>query len=263
MTNRLLFENSPVFSIIIPIHNAEATLTSALESLRSQIFQNWEAFLINDASTDGSLEIAKQACKNDPRMYLIDDPQQLAPRRAASTRNLGISKALGQYIAFLDSDDLWLPEKLARQHEAFQKGADIVFSSYRRMDAAGHDKGIVRANLHVVWKDALVGNPIGCSTGAYRRATFPQARMPLDTWPEDYCFWLGLLRGGTVAVGLPEVLAVYRVTADSVSSNKLASAHGVWLLLGKQNISLTRRIYSFLGYIMKSANRRCSRSLFS
>lgn len=261
MTKRAVPEDGPVFSVIVPIHNAEATLTTTLTSLRDQTFQNWEALLINDASSDGSLEIVERACKNDRRILLITDPEQHLPRRVAATRNLGISQALGQFIAFLDADDLWLPQKLTLQYKAFQDGADIVFSSYRRVDAAGHDKGIVHARPHVAWEDALAGNPIGCLTGAYRRASFPQARMPLDAWPEDYAFWLELLRGGSVAEGLSEVLAEYRLTAGSVSSNKLAAAYGVWRLLGKENISLARRVHGFLGYITSSVKRRYSHIL--
>lgn len=243
------------FSVIIPFHNAERTLATTLASLRKQSFIAWEAFLINDFSTDGSLEIAQQACARDARLHLIHDARQVAPRGAAATRNLGIAQSRGDFIAFLDADDMWLPEKLARQYEAFQEGADIVFSAYRRVDMAGREKGIVCVRPRVGWDDALSGNPIGCLTGAYRRARFPHARMPLDVWPEDYGFWLSLLRDNVTAVGLPEVLAQYRVSPHSVSANKLRSALGVWHLLGQQNISTSRQVCGFIGYIRSSILR--------
>lgn len=246
----------PLFSVIIPVHNAEKTIETTVLSLQSQKLQDWEALIVNDASTDRSVEILSKMAVQDSRLHLVNNLDRKQPLGAAATRNKGLENAKGRYIAFLDADDLWLPEKLTRQHEAFESGADIVFSSYRRVDAAGYNKGIVRARPHVVWQDALAGNPIGCSTGAYRRASFHQARMPLDAWPEDYGFWLGLLRGGTVAVGLPDILAEYRLSAGSVSSNKLASAYGVWRLLGKENISFARRAHGFSNYITSNARRR-------
>lgn len=245
----------------MPVHNAEKTIEKAILSLKTQSLQDWEALIVDDASTDHSVELLSKIAAQDARLHLVYNPDQRQPLGAAATRNKGIENANGQYIAFLDADDLWLHEKLIRQHEAFEDGADIVFSSYRRVDAAGHDQGVVHARPHVVWKDALAGNPIGCLTGAYRRERFPQARMPLDVWPEDYGFWLGLLRDGTVAVGLPDVLAEYRLSAGSVSSNKLASAYGVWRLLGKENISFARRVHGFFGYITSSAMRRYARLL--
>lgn len=251
----------PLFSVVIPVHNAEKTIETAVRSLQNQSLQDWEALIVDDASTDRSLEFLSKIAAQDARLQLLSNPNQKQPFGSAATRNKGIEKANGRYIAFLDADDLWLPEKLTRQHEAFENGADIVFSSYRRVDASGHDRGIVHARPHVAWNDALAGNPIGCSTGAYRRATFLQARMPLDAWPEDYSFWLRLLRSGTVAVGLPEVLAEYRLSAGSVSSNKLASAYGVWRLLGQENISLAQRAHGFFGYFISSAKRRYLRRL--
>lgn len=246
----------PLFSVIIPVHNADSTIETTILSLQTQSLHDWEAFIIDDASTDRSAELVSKMAAQDARLRFFDNSDLTKPLGAAASRNKGIESANGRYIAFLDADDRWLPEKLARQHEAFLKGADIVFSSYRRVDAAGQDKGIVHARPHVLWEDALAGNPIGCLTGAYRRASFSKARMPLDAWPEDYAFWLELLRGGTVAVGLPEVLAEYRLTAGSVSSNKLASAYGVWRLLGRENISFARRTYGFLSYVTSHAKRR-------
>lgn len=250
--------NEPLFSVIIPVYNAETTIEKTVQSLQNQSFQDWEALIIDDASTDQSVAFLAKMAAQDARLHLFNTPEKKRPLGAAVTRNIGIEKAIGRYIAFLDADDLWLPEKLAYQHKAFEDGADIVFSSYRRVDAKGQDKGIVHARSHVVWNEALAGNPIGCLTGAYRRASFPQARMPLDIWPEDYGFWLRLLRSGTVAVGLPEILAEYRLSASSASSNKLASAYGVWQLLGKENISFYRRIRGFLGYMTSSAKRHFS-----
>ncbi|MCC5963752.1 MAG: glycosyltransferase family 2 protein [Rhodobacteraceae bacterium] len=250
------YPDAPVFSVIVPVHNAAQTLPATLNSLRAQSFENWEAILVDDASSDGSLAILQRACIQDPRMRLLHDPAQKRARQVAATRNLGLAQARGDFVAFLDADDRWLPEKLAAQLRAFDQGADIVFSSYRRVDENGLSKGVVRAEAEVTWETALSGNPIGCSTGAYRRTRFAQARMPVDMLPEDYVFWLSLMREGGVAVGLSQVLAEYRVSPGSRSANKLASAIGVWRVLGQQEIGLLKRLRGFSGYMGASVMRR-------
>lgn len=245
----------PVFSVIIPVRNAQATLSAALVSLQAQTETRWEAFVIDDASTDGSLDLARAAAARDPRLQVIHYPQT-QPRGAAASRNLGIARAQGQYLALLDADDLWRPGKLAAQLAAFEAGADIVFTSYRRIDPVGRDLGIVPAPARVTWADALSGNPIGALTAAWRRTRFPQARMPLRDMHEDYAFWLILLREGAVAQGLPQVFAEYRVQPRSASANKARAARAVWFILGTQDLGLVQRALCFLRYATRALRRR-------
>lgn len=248
--------SKPQFSVIIPFHNAEKTLPEAIASLQEQTEPDWEAILVDDASIDGSLRIAQTSVADDPRLRLLHDPMQNAPRGAAASRNLGIDAVNGLYIAFLDADDRWLPAKLAAQRHMFESGADIVFSSYQRITLNGLPLKIVHAAARVRWADALGGNPIGCLTGAWRRARFPQARMPERGMHEDYAFWLTLLREGAVAEGLPEVLAEYRVHPGSASSNKLHAARAVWDILGTQGLTLSQRSLEFMRYAHRALARR-------
>ncbi len=249
----------PMFSVIIPFHNEETTLPEALASLAAQTESDWEALLVDDASRDGSLALAMAAAARDPRLRVIDPPAQDGPRGVAASRNLGIRAAQGDYIALLDADDRWLPGKLAAQKAAFAQGADIVFSAYRRVDHSGRVLGIVRAAPRVTWADALAGNPIGALTGAWRRARFPQARMPDRAMHEDYAFWLMLLREGAVAHGLPQVLAEYRVHPGSVSADKRHAARAVWEILGTQGLSAPQRLLCFLRYAFRAFARRLAR----
>jgi teichuronic acid biosynthesis glycosyltransferase TuaG len=244
------------FSVIIPFHNAETTLSETLDSLRSQTETEWEVLLINDASTDGSVALAVNAVDKDSRFQLINDLRQGTPRGVAATRNLGISAARGKYVALLDADDRWLPEKMALQRRAFENGADIVFSSYRRFNPEGQSLGKVVARPTVAWKDAIAGNPIGCLTGAWRRERFPEARMPNRNLHEDYVFWMTLLRDGSIAHGLPQVLAEYRVQPGSISANKWRAALAVWEILGEENLSWRCRGIGFLRYAFKAVARR-------
>ena len=244
------------FSVIIPFRNAETTLSETLDSLRSQTETEWEALLINDASTDRSVELAVSAMYKDPRFRLIDDSRLgTSPRGVAATRNLGIDDARGKYVALLDADDRWLPEKMALQRRVFENGADIVFSSYRRINAEGQPLGNIMARSSIAWKDAIAGNPIGCLTGAWRRERFFEARMPNRNLHED-AFWLMILRDGSIAHGLPQILAEYRVQPGSISSNKWRAAHAVWQILGEEKLSWRSRSIGFLRYAFTSVARR-------
>ncbi|TVP73081.1 MAG: glycosyltransferase family 2 protein [Rhodobacteraceae bacterium] len=248
--------NAPAFSIIIPVHDAITTLPETLASLQAQSCADWEALIIDDASTDGSAAWVAEAARHDSRLRLIHDPALQHPRGTAAARNIGLDQAQGRYIAFLDADDLWLPDKLQRQQAAFERGARIVFVSYERIDAAGRRLGVILARPRVDWKAALYGNPIGCLTGAFCRASFGQARMPQRNLHEDYAFWLSLLRQGETAIGLPEILARYRVRKNSRSANKLRAARAVWDILGEQDIGLGQQLAGFAGYASRAVLTR-------
>ena len=246
----------PRFSVIIPFRNACDTLPATLASLQAQTEPDWEALLVDDASDDGSVALVQAAARKDARLRLLHDPCQDSARGVAASRNLGIDTARGTYIAFLDADDLWLPAKLAAQRRTFETGANIVFSSYRRIDRTGRSLGLVPAPARVNWADALAGNPIGCLTGAWRRSAFPDAHMPLLDMHEDYAFWLMLLRQGATAQGLPEVLAKYRVRPKSSSANKLRAAKAVWDILKLEGLSLRGRVSGFLRYALRGVRQR-------
>lgn len=246
----------PLFSVIIPVFNAERHLPATLASLTAQTLPDWEALIIDDGSHDGSRAVIDAACAADPRMRLFHDAAQARPRGPSAARNIGLDHARGDYVAFLDADDLWLPPKLARQAEAFAQGAQIVFTAYRRRDHTGRDLGAVRAPARVSWRDALYGNPICCSTAAFRRDRFAGLRMPERDLHEDYAFWLSLLKTGDLAIGLPDILAEYTVRPDSRSANKLRSARAVWQNLEEQNIGFHRSVLCFAGYTAKSLQRR-------
>ncbi len=247
--------DTPLFSVIIPVRDAAATLPETVASVQAQTLPDWEALLIDDASTDGSADLAASLAAQDPRLRPMG-AGETRPRGAARTRNLGIQAARGRFIAFLDADDLWRPDKLALQARAFADGATLVFGSYQRIDAQGRPLGIVRAAPRVAFADALGGNPIGCLTAAYDTQAFGKREMPDIPTRHDYALWLDLLRTGAVARGLPEVLADYRVRPGSLSANKLKGALAVWRLLGRQGIGPGRRALGFLRYGVRSVRGR-------
>lgn len=236
----------PAVSVIIPVRNAAATLPATLDSLAGQSFQNWEALLIDDGSQDGSAALLADRAAADPRCRLLGDG---CWRGVAGARNLGIRAARGRWIAFLDADDRWRPDKLAQQMPLLRAGVPIVFSSYDRVAADGTRLGTVRAAGRITYRDALAGNPIGCLTAIWDSARFGRAEMPALPLHEDYAFWLALLRSGAEARGLPQVLAEYRVAAGSHSGAKLRAARATWTILRSQaGLSLPRATLGFLRY---------------
>lgn len=244
----------PAVSVVIPCRNAAATLDATLDSLIAQDFPGWEALVIDDGSGDASPAIAAGRAAADPRIRPLGDGVR---RGVAGARNLGIRAAKGRWIAFLDADDRWRPQKLARQLPLLQAGVPIVFSAYDRVDAAGTRLGTVPAADRITHRDALAGNPIGCLTAVWDRVRFGLAEMPDLPLHEDYAFWLSLLRQGVEARGLPEVLADYRVAPGSHSGSKLRAALATWSILrAEPSLSLPRAALGFAGYGLTALRRR-------
>ena len=244
----------PRVSVIIPFHNSARTLAATLDSLQQQTMPHWEGLLVDDASTDGSAALARGRAAIDPRLRLIKASRNLGP---AGARNLGISAARARFVACLDSDDLWRPEKLAAQLPVLESGVPLVFSAYEQIDASGNMLRRVRAPERVRYHDLLDGNPIGCLTAIWDRTYFGPVAFPLIPMHEDYAFWLTLLRQGGYGVGLPQVLAQYRVSGQSHSSQKWRAALAVWSILRSQpDISFPRTCLGFARYASRGLARR-------
>jgi teichuronic acid biosynthesis glycosyltransferase TuaG len=218
----------PVVSVVTPVWNAADTLAGTIASVRAQSFAGWEMLLVDDGSTDGSAAIARALAAADPRIRPLGWPDN---RGAAAARNAGIAAARGRYVAFLDADDLWLPEKLAVQLDYMARtGAVFVFSAYERMDAAGRTRGRVGVPARVDHARLLRGNAIGCLTALYDAAHFGRVEMPDLRRRQDYGLWLRLLARGGEAHGIDRVLARYRVRPASLSGNKARALAATWTL---------------------------------
>lgn len=219
---------APLFSVVTPVWNAAATLRETVASVRAQTFADWELLLVDDASTDDSRPIARALAAADARIRLIERD---ANGGAAAARNAAIRAARGRLIAFLDADDRWHREKLARQ-TAFMAahGHALVYAAYRRVAPDGRPLGVVRPPLRVSRAGLLKGNVIGCLTAVYDTAVFGRAEMPDIPRRQDYGLWLALLKAVPHAHGLPEPLADYRVHPASLSGGKLEAARATWAL---------------------------------
>ncbi len=216
----------PAVSILMPLHNAAATLRASVHSVQAQTRGDWELWLIDDASTDASGALAVDLAAGDPRIRVLSLPRN---QGAAAARNAGLAQAQGRFIAFLDADDLWQPPKLEAQlaHMA-ATGAAISFTGYSRADADGRLVERVRAPARVDHATLLKRNVMGCLTVIHDSAVTGKVPMPDLRRQHDYALWLDLTRRFGPAAGLDRDLAIYRIGRASLSANKAGAARDVW-----------------------------------
>lgn len=214
-------------TVVMPARNAASTIGKAIQSVRDQTFTNWALIVIDDASEDRTPDIVKWFAINDTRIRLIRLPSW---KGVAAARNRGLDLAKSRFVAFLDSDDAWEPEKLERQVSfMLSSGTPITFSAYKRVDAQGNLLGIVEPPAKVDRRMMLRANFIGNLTAVFDRHRLPDLRFKA-VGNEDYLFWMTALDRLKQPVystpGAP--LARYRVAEHSLSGNKFRSMRWQW-----------------------------------
>jgi teichuronic acid biosynthesis glycosyltransferase TuaG len=243
-------------SIIMPVYNAERTLKESVESVLAQRHQNWELILIDDGSKDGSIEQIEQFAGSDSRIKSLILPKNLG---ASGARNAGVQIASGRFIAFLDSDDIWLPEKLSKQLAAIDSSTlALCFTDYDWINAEGSPLGItVKAQDRPTWSNLTWGNNIGLSTTLIdRERTGDPMMLPLRL-NHDFALWLELLRKGHQAIRVPESLVLYRVHSGSLSQNKFESFALNWKILRRiENLSVPSTLIRLFVWGIRTSVRR-------
>jgi teichuronic acid biosynthesis glycosyltransferase TuaG len=246
---------TPLVSVITPVYNSAATLTECIRSVQSQRFQEWEHILVDDASTDESASILSHLAAEDERII----PLALSTNGgAARARNKAIQHARGRYLAFLDSDDLWVPEKLEKQL-AFMKThkAALSHTSYQFMDADGKPmQKVIHAKERIDYHRMLDTNYIGCLTAMVDTHQTGKMLMPDIRKRQDYAYWLSIMRAGFEAYGLDENLAFYRIGKESLSSNKWKAAqYNYKLLTDIEGLSKSKALLHMFRYIYLSVKK--------
>jgi glycosyltransferase involved in cell wall biosynthesis len=243
---------SPLVSVIVPAWNAGQTIAETLDSVRAQTFSDYEVIIVDDGSSDETAEIARRFCAADLRFTLVKQPNQ----GVSAARNLALDRARGEYIAFLDADDVWLPQKLAKQLELFRQEpqANLVFTNYFHWDG--------QKNLNIFFRDdrPLPFGPAGRqliqanlyipSVVMVRRALLPGEGCHFTTGISgcaDWDMWLQLLEHGLYATGTREPLVRYRIWEGNMSKRKLEMfTEGVTVLetrLNQTKVAELRPIY--------------------
>jgi teichuronic acid biosynthesis glycosyltransferase TuaG len=244
--------SEPLVSIITPAYNARKFIESTIESVALQSYRNWEHLIVIDRnSNDETLEIVRRLAEKEARIRLLT-PADVSG--APANRNVALENARGEYIAFLDADDLWHSEKLAKQISFMQKHAlDFTFTGFVKLSEDGTKTGVVRkVPLRVSYYDLLKNNSIACLTAVFKAEKFRDIRFQENGW-EDLAFWLQILKRIPFAYAVNEPLAFYRVVRNSRSNNKLFALRLRWNTYREvEKFSLLKTLYFFLHYTVSS-----------
>lgn len=246
-------------SIIVPVYNVENYIEETISCVAAQTYEDWELLLVEDGSTDSTLQIILRCMEREglERIRLIRQPSNMGPARA---RNRGLQEARGRYIAYLDADDLWVPEKLERElHFLKEKDAAFVFTGYEFADEQGKGTGtVVRVPDTLSYRHALGNTTIFTSTVMFDTEKIDRKLLEMpDVKSEDTALWFQVLRSGYIAWGLDENLVRYRRAGKSLSSNKLEAMRRIWNLYRRQeHLSLPCSAYYFCHWAARAVKRR-------
>lgn len=237
-------DKRPLVSIIIPTYNCARYIASTIDSVLSQTMDDWEIQIVDDCSTDNTLDVLRPYLEQYPQIHYIRLNENGGP---AVARTEAIRRSEGKYIAFLDSDDIWLPEKLERQI-SFMKENHVEFSctAYSQMDEEGKPIPLIcyppeKADYS---KMLRLNNPIGNLTVVYDQETLGKYEVPPIKKRNDFALWLKILHDTKYCYGMQEKLACYRVRTNSVSSNKAALAKYHWELYRKiEKLDIFRSLF--------------------
>lgn len=233
-------------SIIMPTYNSSATIRQSIDSVICQTYHNWELIISDDCSSDDTVLIVKEYQSRGVNIILLESKKNMG---SALARNNALDQAKGRYIAFLDSDDIWICDKLMKQMDFFYESkADAIFSSYQKFDS-NKDRGIVQVPIKASYGGLLKTNYIGCLTVIYDTKKIGKIKMPNLRRKQDYALWLEILKiDGIKFYGMQEVLAKYRCEGGN-TSNKTRALKEQWFFYREHlDFGLTKSIYYICNY---------------
>lgn len=214
-------------SVITPVYNAEKVIAKTLESVFAQTYESIEIVLVDDQSKDNSAAIIKKIQETHPEIVYYLQPKNMG---AGHARNKALELAKGQYVAFLDADDMWKPSKIETQiNHLKEKNGSFSFTAIEMIDGEGKIiKGKRKVKEEIDYKFLLSNTMIPTSGVLVDRCVKGDFRMHLRRGGQDYATWLKLLRDGSKAYGIDEALVGYRIDGKSLSSNKTKSLKQIW-----------------------------------
>ena len=249
--------NLPPVSIVMPVHNAGAVLKETVESVLKQSFGDFELIMVEDNSSDDSLEKMRSLADEDERIRVLVNNGE---HGAAHARNLGIKEAAGSILAFLDADDIWHKDKLEKTLRFMKEhDASFVFTSYEFGDEKAVGTGrIVHVPQTLDLEHALTRTVIFTSTVMLDIGRLGKEAVYMPAVPsEDTACWWRILRSGITAYGLDENLVIYRRAGKSLSSNKLVAVKRIWYLYRKQaGLGVIKSIICMFGWGVRAVARR-------
>lgn len=242
-------------SIITANYNSAPFIEETYNSIFRQTMDNWEWLVTDDCSSDGSFEILKSISYKDKRVKLFKNSSNLG---AAISRNRSITEARGRFLAFIDADDLWAPDKLEKQSSfMLSSRSGLSFTTYKIISESGEDKHKEidrKAPSTINYHDLLSKKAtFGCSTVMIDKNIIGIINMPNIRTGQDYATWLSILKNGVVAYLLKDPLTSYRVVSGSISRNKFKKAFRQWeIYRSHEKLSVFSSIYYFACYAFRA-----------
>lgn len=240
-----------IVSIITPSYNSSKTIADTINSVVSQTYTNWELLIVDDNSTDDTLDIISNYTRNEPRIKVLVLNEN---RGAGFCRNKATEIAVGRFIAFLDSDDVWHPQKLEKQIRfMIDNEYAFTYTAYNKIDRAGNVTKSIIPPSKIDYYGLLKSNVIGCLTAIYDTEFIGKAYMPLIRKRQDMALWLKILSKIDFAWCLNESLAFYREGHASLSSNKVKIIFSQWFFYRRYlKLSFVKTMWYFSFYIIRA-----------
>ncbi|MCS7068712.1 MAG: glycosyltransferase family 2 protein [Meiothermus sp.] len=243
----------PQVTIVMPAFNSEKYISEAINSVLMQTYAHWQLIVVDDASLDRTRLIVQAFAERDKRVNLVCNEQN---KGVAWSRNLAIDLADGDWVAFLDADDIWLPNKLASQLDlANSSGANVVFSPYFLINEMGMVTGFVNSMKLITQQNLRYFNPIGNLTGMYNQRQLGKF-FQLNKPHEDYLMWVKVVEKAGYALSSATPLAFYRVRASSVSGKKEKTIQWQWRIYRQDfGYSVPTSVLGFFYYALRNMTK--------
>lgn len=248
-------QNNKLVSIIVPCYNAAKYIGKTIESVEAQTYVNWEMLIIDDCSTDNSAEIIQAYSSTDQRVYYLRTDQNTGS--PAIPRNIGLEQARGQYIALLDSDDIWHHNKLKEQIALMEtKPCRICYTDGEMIDETGKILRTIKKQDWVDYRRTLKRNELSCSSVVLNKSIIGDLRFQ-NIPKEDFAFWIELMKKSKeVAYNTGNVSYAYRLVANSRSRNKSSIIKQQWHVLRHvAHLGSLDAAYCFLCWALRNVRK--------
>ena len=249
-------ESQPLVSVIMPCYNMENYVADSIASVQRQTYPRWELLIVDDASSDRTVEIVNKLAEQDEKIHFV---VKTAHSGIADTRNQCIQMAQGRFLAFLDADDIWHPEKIETQLQ-FMMDHKVGFT-YTTYDWIDEESRTLNKFINTIgnldYKKYLRNTIIGCSTVMVDTSFVGEVVVPRFRTSEDTATWLSILKKGHLAYAIDEPLVSYRIRRRSASSNKLKASADLWKVYRKnEKLSFFKALFYFSCYAFNAIKKR-------
>lgn len=243
-------EDFGLISIIMAAYNAEKTIVQAIDSVLHQTYRSFELIVIDDCSNDSTVELVENIADKDSRIRLILNKKNVG---VSCTRKRGLEEAKGKWIAILDSDDAWMPEKLEKQIELQKRmNADLLYTGSAFVDSDGQRiNWYLKVPTEVSYHQLLKQNVLSNSSALVRKELYVKHYVIGDQMHEDFAIWLSIMKEGRKAYGIDEPLLIYRIAKSSKSGNKIKAAKMNWNTYRYVGLTFLEAFYYECWYAVK------------